>query len=329
MSPLAPLIQAFFTDRLIRQRHASPHTVASYRDTFRLLLRFVKDKTGKAPGTLELEHLDAPLIGAFLNHLEGERGCGVRTRNARLTAIHSFFRYAELEAPEHAELIQRVLAIPEKRFDTALISYLNRAEIDALLESPDCSTWLGRRDHALLLVAVQTGLRVSELAGLRCQDVQLASGAHVRCDGKGRKERCTPLTRPTVAALRSWLRECGGQEASPLFPSSNGQHLTRGAIWRLVAKHAARAQDQCPSLRGKHVTPHVLRHTAAMTLLHAGVDASVIALWLGHESLQSTSVYLHADMTIKERALDRTTPLNAKRGRYRAPDDLEDYLDQL
>ncbi len=329
MSPLAPLIQAFFTDRLICQRHASPHTVASYRDTFRLLLRFVKDKTGKAPGTLQLEHLDAPLIGAFLNHLEGERGCGVRTRNARLTAIHSFFRYAELEAPEHAELIQRVLAIPEKRFDTALISYLNRAEIDALLESPDCSTWLGRRDHALLLVAVQTGLRVSELAGLRCQDVQLASGAHVRCDGKGRKERCTPLTRPTVAALRSWLRESGGREASPLFPSSNGQHLTRGAIWRLVAKHAARAQDQCPSLREKHVTPHVLRHTAAMTLLHAGVDASVIALWLGHESLQSTSVYLHADMTIKERALDRTTPPKAKRGRYHAPDALEDYLDQL
>jgi integrase/recombinase XerD len=327
MSALAPLLQAFFTDRLVRQRHASPHTIASYRDTFRLLLKFVKAETGKVPATLD--DLDAPRIGAFLQHLEEERGNSVRTRNARLTAIHSFFRFAELEAPEHAALIQRVLAIPDKRFDTGLVSYLTHPEIEALLKSPDCSTWLGRRDHALLLVAVQTGLRVSELAGLRCQDVQLASGACVRCDGKGRKERCTPLTRPTVTVLRSWLRDYGDQEASPLFPSSSGQHLTRSAIWRLVVKHAQRAQEQCPSIAAKHVTPHVLRHTTAMTLLHAGVDTSVISLWLGHESIESTSVYIHTDMAIKERALERTTPPTAKRGRYHAPNDLEAFLDQL
>jgi site-specific recombinase XerD len=329
MSALSPLLQSYFTDRLIRQRHASPHTIACYRDAFRLLLKFVKIKTGKAPSRVKLEDLDAPLIGAFLAHLESERGNGVRTRNARLTAIHSFFHYVSLEAPEHAELIQRVLAVPAKRFDTVLISYLERPEIEALLRSPDRLTRIGRRDHALLLLAVQTGLRVSELAGLRCQDVQLGTGAHVRCDGKGRKERCTPLTKPTMAVLRSWLRERGDQEDDPLFPSSSGQHLTRSAIWRLVVKHAASAEDRCPSIVAKHVTPHVLRHTAAMTLLHAGVDPAVIALWLGHESLESTAIYLHADMAIKERALARTTPLNATPGRYRPPDELEDFLDRL
>jgi integrase/recombinase XerD len=329
MSALAPLLQSYFTDRLLRQRHASPNTIASYRDTFRLLLKFAKAKTGKTPSKIRLEDLDAALIGAFLAHLESDRGNSVRTRNARLTAIHSFFHYVSLEAPEHAELIQRVLAVAHKRFDTTLISYLERPEIEALLHSPDRSTRLGRRDHALLLLAVQTGLRVSELAGLRCQDLQLGSAAHVRCDGKGRKERCTPLTNATIAVLRSWLRELGGQGDQPLFPSSSRQHLTRSAIWRLVAKHATSAEDRCPSIAAKHVTPHTLRHTAAMTLLHAGVDPTVIALWLGHESLESTAIYLHADMTIKERALERTTPLNAKPGRYRPPDNLETFLDQL
>lgn len=329
MSALAPLLQSYFTDRLIRQRHASPHTIATYRDTFRLLLKFVKTRTGKTPSKLQLEDLDASLIGAFLADLESERGNSVRTRNARLTAIHSFFQYASLEAPEHAELIRRVLAVPHKRFDTTLISYLERPETEALLQSPDRSTRIGRRDHALLLLAVQTGLRVSELAGLRCQDVQLGPGAHVRCDGKGRKERCTPLTKSTVTVLRGWLRERDGQPHDPLFPSGSAQHLTRNAIWRLVAKHAANAEDRCPSIAAKHVTPHALRHTAAMGLLHAGVDTSVIALWLGHESLESTAIYLHADMVIKERALKRTTPLNAKPGRYRPPEDLEAFLDAL
>jgi integrase/recombinase XerD len=329
MSALAPVLQAYFTDRLQRQRHASPNTVASYRDTFRLLLKFVKAETGKAPSKIGLEDLDAALIGAFLAHLESERGNSVRTRNARLTAIHSFFQYASLEAPEHAEVIQRILAVPQKRFDTTLISFLQPPEIEALLDSPDRTTRIGRRDHALLMLAVQTGLRVSELASLRCQDLQLGTAAHVRCDGKGRKERCTPLTKSTIAVLRSWTRELDGQQHEPLFPSSSGQHLTRSAIWRLVVKYAADAEARCPSIAAKHVTPHALRHTAAMTLLHAGVDPAVIALWLGHESLESTAIYLHADMAIKERALERTTPLNATPRRYRPPEDLEAFLDQL
>ena len=329
MSLLAPLLEGFFTQRLGHQRNASPNTVAAYRDTFRLLLRFVDQETGKAPAKLALEDLDATIIGAFLEHLETSRGNGVRTRNARLTAIHSFFRYCALRAPERAELIQRVLAIPEKRFDTALVSYLVRPEIDTLLAAPDPQTWTGRRDHAMLLLAVQTGLRVSELAGVRSQDVELGVGAHVRCWGKGRKERSTPLPRATVAVLRAWLRERGGQPDSPLFPSRKGRQLTRGAIWRLVVKHAASACERCPTLVAKRVTPHVLRHTAAMTLLHAGVDTSVIALWLGHEGLESTNIYLHADMALKERALARTAPLNSRAGRYRASDELLAFLDGL
>ena len=255
----------------------------------------------------------------------------MRTRNARLTAIHSFFHYAALQAPDQAELIARVLSIPEKRYDTTLISYLNEPEIDALLASPDRSTWTGRRDHALLLLAVQTGLRASELASLRRQDLQLGTGAWVRCEGKGRKERCTPLSRTTREVLRVWLRERGGQPASPLFPNRSGQHLTRGAIWRLVVKHAATANDRCPSLAAKHITPHVLRHTAAMRMLHAPtpIDTATIALWLGHETLDSTNKYIHADMALKQRALDRTTPPNAKPGRYRPPDPLLAFLENL
>jgi integrase/recombinase XerD len=255
----------------------------------------------------------------------------VRTRNARLTAIHSFFHYAAFKAPQCAELIARVLAIPEKRFDTTLISYLTAPEIDALLAAPDRNTWTGRRDHALLLLAVQTGLRAAELASLRCQDLQLDDGAWVRCHGKGRKERCTPLTRQTVQVLRVWLREQGGDPAGPLFPSRGGRHLTRGAIWRLVTKHAATACGRCPSLAGKNITPHVLRHTAAMALLRAPtpVDTATIALWLGHETLSSTNKYLHADMELKRRALDRTTPPNVRPGRYRPPDRLIAFLESL
>jgi integrase/recombinase XerD len=329
MNSLAPLLEAFFTDRLGRQRNASRHTVAAYRDTFRLLLRFVHQEKGKAPSKLDLKDLDATVIGAFLAHLEMNRGNGVRTRNARLTAIHSFFHYCALRTPEHSGLIQRVLAIPEKRFDTALVSYLVRPEIEAFLAGPDRRTWTGRRDHAMLLLAVQTGLRVSELAGIRCQDVELGAGAHVRCSGKGRRERCTPLPRATVAVLRVWLRERQGESDSPLFPSRKGNQLTRGAVWRLVVKYAASARDRCPTLVAKRVTPHVLRHTAAMTLLHAGVDTSVIALWLGHEGIESTNIYLHADMALKERALARTAPHPSRAGRYRVPDDLLAFLDGL
>jgi len=330
-TPLAPLLQAFFTDRLARQRDASPHTIAAYRDSFRLLLGFVHQRTGTPPCKLQLQDLDATTIAAFLSYLESERGNSVRTRNARLTAVHSFFHYAALKAPECSELITRVLAIPEKRFDTTVISYLTKPEIDALLAAPDRSTWTGRRDHALLLLAVQTGLRASELANLRRQDLQLDGSAWVRCRGKGRKERCTPLARPTTKVLHVWLRERGGDPDSPLFPSRSGQHLTRGAIWRLVIKHAAAASAQCQSLAAKNVTPHTMRHTAAMQLLSAPqpVDTATIALWLGHESLDTTNKYIHADMDLKRRALDRTAPTNSKPGRYQPPDALLAFLESL
>jgi integrase/recombinase XerD len=330
MSSLAPTLEAFFTDRLMRQSDASPNTVAAYRDTFRLLLNYLRETAHKTPSKLDLQDLDAPTMGAFLQHLETNRHNGVRTRNARLSAIHSFFQYAAIRHPEHAELIQRVLAIPDKRFDTAIVSYLTRNEIGALLASPDRSTWTGQRDHLLLLLAVQTGLRVSELAGLRRQDVELGIGANVRCHGKGRKDRCTPLTTSTVAVLRVWMRTQDGQLDSPLLPSrGTDRHLTRGAIWRLVANHAATARSNCPSLALKHITPHVLRHTAAMTLLQAGVDLATIALWLGHEGLASTNIYLHADMALKERALARTAPAGVRPGRYRASDRLLAFLDRL
>jgi site-specific recombinase XerD len=329
MSTLAPTLQAFFTQRLVGQRRASPHTVAAYRDTFRLMLGFASAKLGRAPAQLGLEDLDAPFIGAFLNTLETERGNGVATRNARLAAIHSLFRFAALRHPEHAASIQRVLAIPPKRADRALVSFLTRPEIDALLVSPDRTTWIGRRDHALLAVAVQTGLRVSELIGLTCQDVSLRTGAHLRCQGKGRKERHTPLTPATAAVLRVWLQERQGQAADALFPTSRGGPLSRDAVERLLAKYAARAEHTCPSLRGKRLSPHVLRHTSAMQLLHAGVDTSVIALWLGHETIRTTQIYLHADLRLKERALARTAPLHLAPGRYRPPDRLLAFLENL
>ncbi len=327
MTALSPLLQGFFTERLVGQRDASQHTVAAYRDAFRLLLAFVHERRGTAPSKLLLEDLDAATITAFLAHLEQTRHNSVRTRNARLTAIRSFFHYAALKAPEQAELIARVLSIPEKRFDTTEISYLTEAEITALLRAPDRTTWVGRRDHALLLVAVQTGLRVSELAGLCRQDLQFDGTAWVRCRGKGRKERCTPLSRPTRPVLQSWLRERGGAPSDPLFPNRSGHHLTRGAIWRLVAKHTATAGEHCPSLATKNITPHTLRHTAAMRLLHARtpVDIATIALWLGHETLETTNKYLHADMELKRRAQPHRSsqhqarPLSATRLVARVP----------
>jgi site-specific recombinase XerD len=329
MTSLAPILEAFFTERLINQRRVSPHTIASYRDTFRLLLGFAQRATGKAPSRLDLTDLHAPLIAAFLDHLEHQRHNSVRTRNARLVAVHSLFHYAAIQEPAHAGLIQRVLAIPQKRFEPATISFLTRQEIEAILAVPDRADWIGRRDHALLVVGFQTGLRVSELTGLRCQDVALGRGPHIRCLGKGRKQRCTPLTRQTVAVLRTWLQELHAQPDAPLFPSRRGTPLSRDAVERLVDKYATTAMNSCPSLRDKTITPHVLRHSAAMQLLHAGVDTSVIALWLGHESVQSTQIYLHADMAIKQRALDRTTPADTAPGRYQAPDSLLAFLDAL
>jgi integrase/recombinase XerD len=329
VTALAPTLEAFFTDRLIRQRNASPHTIAAYRDTWRLLLAFAARQAGKQPSQLEVADLDAPLIGAFLDHLEHGRGNSPRTRNARLAAIHSLFRYAALRHPEHAEVIARVLAIPPKRFDKALVTYLTEPEIKALLAATDNRTWAGRRDHALLLLAAQTGLRVSELTGLTCGDVHLSTGPHISCHGKGRKDRITPLTTLTVAVLRAWMTERAGQPGQPLFPSQTGGRLSRDAVERRLAKHTVAAAVKCPSLRGKSVTAHTLRHTAAMRLLLAGTDTSVIALWLGHEQAETTQIYLHADLGLKERALARTTPLNSKPGRYRPPDKLLAFLEAL
>jgi site-specific recombinase XerD len=329
MSALAPTLQAFFTNRLVRQRHASPETVATYRDALRLLVGFASLRVRKQPSQLDIADLDAALIADFLDYLEHERGNGVRTRNARLAAVHSLFRYAALRHPEHAELIQRVLAIPPKRFDRALVSFLTRPEVDALLASPDRTTWTGRRDHALLLLAIQTGLRASELIGLTCGDVHLSSGSHVSCHGKGRKDRITPLLAGTVATLKVWLAERAGQPADPLFPTRQGRPISRDAVERRLAKYVALAAANCPSLRTKRISAHVLRHTAAMQLLHAGVDTSVIALWLGHENVATTQIYLHADLSLKERALARTRPVATKPGRFRPSDPLLAFLESL
>ncbi len=329
MSALAPTLQAFFTDRLQRQRQASPQTVAAYRDALRLLLAFAAQGTKKQPCQLDIADLDAPLVGAFLEHLERERGNSVRTRNARLAAIHSLFRYAAFRHPEHAAAIERVLAIPPKRSERSLVTFLSEPELEALLAAPDRSSWTGRRDHALLLLASESGLRVSELIGLRCADVHLGTGAHISCRGKGRKERITPLTAGTVAVLRVWLAERAGGPADPLFPTRRGTFLSRDAVEHRLTTYAALAASRCPSLHAKRITPHVLRHTAAMRLLHAGVDTSVIALWLGHEQVDTTQIYLHADLTLKERALARTTPPNSMPGRYRPRDPILAFLEAL
>jgi integrase/recombinase XerD len=329
MSALAPTLQAFFTERLLGQRHASPHTIAAYRDALRLLLGFASRRLGREPCELDIGDLDAPLIAAFLAHLEAERGNSVKTRNARLAAIHSLYRYAAHRHPEHAADIQRVLAIPPKRANRALVIFLDQDEIDALLAAPDRSSWTGRRDHALLVLAIQTGLRASELTGLDCGDLRLTTGAHVSCRGKGRKQRITPLTAITVAVLRVWLTERAGHRDEPLFPTARGGRLSRDGLERRLAKYVAIATGRCPGLDQKKVTLHTLRHTAAMQLLHAGVDTTVIALWLGHERVDTTQIYLHADMALKERALARTKPTDAKPGRYRPPDALLAFLEAL
>ncbi|MHB8590313.1 MAG: tyrosine-type recombinase/integrase [Candidatus Dormibacteraceae bacterium] len=323
------MLQAFFTDRLRGQRNASPHTVAAYRDAFRLLLAFVTERTGRSPAALDIADLDATMIGSFLDHLERNRGNSVATRNARLAALHSFYRYLALYDPEHAGLIQRVLAIPEKRSDTDVVSFLTEPEVDALLAAPDRSTWTGRRDHALLLLDIQTGLRVSELTGLTCGDTELGTGPHVRCHGKGRKDRITPLTAQTVAVLRVWLAERSVGPCDPLFSTRTGRRLSSDTVEHLLTKHVVDAEPHCPSLHGKRISPHTLRHTAAMRLLESGVDTSVIALWLGHASVKTTQIYLHAHLAIKERALARTAPPNTTAGRYRAPDRLLAFLESL
>ena len=329
MTALAPALQAYFTDRLITQRDSSPETVAAYRDAFRLLLRFAHEQTGKQPFELDLDDLDAPLIGSFLTHLEQHRGNSARTRNARLGAIHSFYRYAALEHPEHAHTIARVMAIPTKRYERNTVTYLDRDEIQALLAAPDNRTWLGRRDHALMALMIQTGVRVSELTGLRVGDLHLGTGPHIRVLGKGRKKRATTLTGETVKLLRTWIKERQGQPDEPLFPTRQGRPLSRYTVGVIITKHAATAAASRPSLNRKSVTPHTLRHTNAMLLRAKGVDIATIALWLGHESTQTTHIYEHADPKLKEQAIARTTPLGVKPGRYRPTDTLLAFLEAL
>lgn len=325
---LAPLLERFFTQRLMQQRQASPHTISSYRDTFRHFLKFVQRRLQKSPARLTFEELDAPLIVAFLDDLE-RHGLSIRSRNLRLTAFHSFFRYAAFELPTHAAQIQRVLAIPSKRFTRTLVQFLTRAEVDALLTAPDQRTWFGRRDHAFLLVAVQTGLRVSEMTGLTREDVVFGTGAHVRVVGKGRKERCTPLARPTRQVLQGWLREPRRGTGNVLFPSATGRRLTIHGVQYMLHKHRQTASRTCPSLAHKRVSVHRLRHTAAMDLLQAGVDRSVIALWLGHESVETTQIYLEATLAMKERALAKTSPPQGRTARYHPGDQLLGFLSSL
>ena len=323
------LLQGFFTRRLMQQRQVSPHTIGSYRDSFRLLLQFAQQHLGVAPQRLKFEQIDAPLIASYLDDLQASRGIGAASRNLRLTAIRSFFRYASFEMPANAAQIQRVLAIPNKRCTRAQIGFLTRAEIDAILLTPDLRTWSGRRDHALMLMAVQTGLRVSEITGLCRPAVCLGTGAHVRVVGKGRKERSTPLTKTTADVMQAWLREITNSDDAILFPSARGTRLSADGVQYLLSKHVARARQTCPTLANKHVTPHVLRHTTAMELLQAGVERSVIALLLGHESIETTQIYLDANLEMKQAALDKVEPQAGRIGRFRPQDQLLAFLKAL
>ena len=326
---LSVLIQRFFTDRLYNQLAASPHTVASYRDTFRLLLRFASEQTGKAPIALRVEDLNVELIGLFLDQIETVRKNSARSRNTRLAAIRSFFRFVALHEPVYLHQCECILSMPSKRYVRRNVEFLQAEEMQALLNAPDRSRWVGRRDHALLTLALQTGLRASELVTLQCGDVVLETGAHIRCEGKGRKQRATPLRRETVAVMSQWLNERRGQASDPLFPTLQGDRMSRDALEHLVKRHIKTAAQGCPSLVGKRVSPHVLRHSTAMELLHHGIDQAVIALWLGHESVDTTQAYIHADLKLKEKALAKLSSVSTKTDRYKPDDQLLSFLENL
>jgi site-specific recombinase XerD len=323
---LSSLVQQFFSDYLINQRKASSHTVASYRDSFSLLLHYAQDQYRRPAAGIELVDLNARFIAGFLSHLENDRGACIRSRNQRLAAIRSFFHYIALYVPEHIELIQQVLAIPAKRYQRRLIAFLNHEEITCLLRAPDRGSWIGRRDHALLMLMVQTGLRISELTRICCGDLNLSCGPYVHCTGKGRKDRCTPLTKQMVKVLKAWLVENEFEQADPLFPSTNGGMMSADAVQYLLNKHVTTAGQECPSLTRKRVSPHVLRHTAAMQLLDAGIDHVMIALWLGHESVETTQIYLEASLALKEKLLKSFSPVPVHRGRFVADDQLLSFL---
>jgi site-specific recombinase XerD len=326
---LPSLLQRFFTDRLQSQLGASPHTVASYRDTFRLLLVFTSQRFARAPSELRVDDLDAAILGTFLDHLEQGRDNTPKTRNTRLAALRSFFRFVAFAEPACSLQCQQVLAIPTKRHERSPVEFLTEKEAAALVAAPDLATWIGRRDRTLLLVALQTGLRNAELRALQRHDVDLRVGAHVRCTGKGRKTRCTPLRRDVAGALEAWLAERRAGPDDPVFPSARGVSLSADALEALVARHVATASATCPSLDGRSITPHTLRHTAAMDLLRRGVDLTVIALWLGHESIETTQIYLHADMRLKERALGHVDPSGDLPARFRPSDSLLAFLESL
>jgi integrase/recombinase XerD len=325
----ASLFQRFFIDRLGTQMEASPNTIAGYRDTFRLLLRFASERLRKTPTKLQMEDLDIKLVGDFLIHVETVRHNAARSRNTRLAAIRSFFRYVAMSEPSYVLQCQRVLAMPSKRYVRRVVDFLDKPEMEALLAAPNLSTWIGRRDHAILLLALRTGLRVSEIVNLRWRDIIFGTGAHVRCEGKGRKQRCTPIRRDSLATIEAWLKERGGTADEPVFPTIRGDRLSRDALERIVRKYAATASLVCPSINGKRVSPHVLRHSTAMELLQNGVDQTVIALWLGHESVETTQIYMHADLRLKEKALSRVSSKDSKPGRYSPDDALLAFLESL
>jgi len=323
------LLQSFFQQRLVTQRAASAQTIASYRDTFELLLRYTEQTTGRSPSTLALDDLDAPLVLAFLDHLETQRGNCPRTRNLRLTAIRSFMRYASVRDPTALPVAQRVVAIPAKRFDRPALEFLSREEITALLDAPDRGTWSGQRDAVLLATLYNTGARVSEVTALRVADVLIDRGSALHLHGKGRKERVVPLWKTTAAQLRAWLPHIDSSPVAPVFPNRSGARLSRSGVEHRLGVALATASERCPSLAGRRISPHTLRHTTAMHLLQSGVDITVIALWLGHEDPSTTHLYIEADLTMKEAALRRLADPAPKPLRYRAPDRLLAFLEGL
>jgi integrase/recombinase XerD len=326
---LAPHVQAFFTQHLCQHKQASPQTIASYRDTFRLFLTFVKDTTGREPAALQVSDLDAPLVLQFLDYLEHQRGNTVRSRNMRLAAIRTFARFLALCAPESLAIVTRVLAIPVKRADKKLIGSLTRAEVEALLAAPDRSCWVGRRDHALLLTLYNSGARVSEVTTLQRHQVCFGTSTFLQLTGKGRKERTVPLWRHTSRTLQAWFAELGEDGGRTAFPNTRGRPLSRDGVAHLLQRATHKAVSGCPSLRTKKITPHVLRHTTALHLLQSGVDIAVIALWLGHESIETTHVYLEVDLAYKEQALHKLAPVEGPMTRFTAPDPLLAFLTSL
>jgi len=323
------LLQRFFSDYLISQRQASGHTISSYRDTFCLFLKFLQRHLKKDPSTIEIENITVDIIKEFLKDLEKNRNISIRSRNQRLAAIHSCFRYAAFLYPEQSNLIQQILAIPHKKHDYPVVQFLSSNEINELLAAPDRTTWLGRRDYTLILLAIRTGMRVSELINLRWNDITIGSSSHVHCVGKGRKERVTPITKNTASVLKSWFNENKSTNENLVFINTRKGKLSRDGFRYILKKYIRQVSDNCVTLKRKCISPHSLRHTAAMQLLEAGVDTMIIAIWLGHESIESTQIYIKADLKMKENALNKTKDPKIKSLRYKPNDSLMKFLKSL